>query len=83
MARRLYPNQERHQKAWMKTHQKRLLDEGKTERLVSLLRSLASHHPEVAEMIRTEADYFENNKERMRYREWTPLLSLGHLRVFE
>ncbi|MFI5098868.1 MAG: ISKra4 family transposase [Candidatus Acidiferrales bacterium] len=67
VARLLHPNQERNQKAWMKTHPKRLLDQGKIERLVSVLRSLASLHPEVAEKIRTEADYFERNMERMRY----------------
>ena len=31
------------------------------------LRSIKSNNPEVAEKIRTEADYFEKNAERMRY----------------
>src|ERR1700736_5017818 len=35
VARKLYPNDEGNQKAWMKIHQKRLLDKGKIKRLVS------------------------------------------------
>lgn len=66
LARRLYPNDEGHQKAWMKVHQ-RLLDKGKIEKLVGVLRAIESGNPEVAEKLRTEADYFERNAERMRY----------------
>ena len=67
VARKRYPNDEGKQKAWMKIHQKRLLDRGKIEKLVAALRSIESDNPEVAEKIRTEADYFERNAERMRY----------------
>jgi Uncharacterised protein family (UPF0236) len=67
VAHKLYPNEERKQKAWMKIHQKRLLDRGRIEKLVGALRSIESDNPEVAEKIRTEADYFERNRERMRY----------------
>jgi len=67
LARRLYPNDEGKQRAWMKAHQKRLLDKGKIEKLVGVLRAIKSSHSEVAEKIRTEADYFERNAERMRY----------------
>jgi hypothetical protein len=67
VARKLYPNDRGKQKAWMKIHQKRLLDRGKIEKLVAALRSIESDNPEVAEKIRTEADYFERNAERMRY----------------
>jgi hypothetical protein len=67
LARKLHPNDETNQKAWIKVHQKRLLDEGKIEKLVSSLRSINSTNREVAEKIRTEADYFERNAERMRY----------------
>ncbi len=67
LARRLYPNEEGKQKTWMKLHPKRLLDKGKIEKLVGTLRALKSRNPEVAEKIRTEADYFERNAERMRY----------------
>jgi hypothetical protein len=51
----------------MKVHQKRLLDKGKIKKLVGVLRAIKSDDPEVAEKIRTEADYFERNAERMRY----------------
>ena len=67
LARRLYPNDEGQQRAWMKAHQKRLLDKGKIEKLVGLLRAIQSNNSQVAEKIRTEADYFERNAERMRY----------------
>ena len=53
---------------WMKVHQKRLLDNGKIEKLVVALRA---HRPRTDMKWRrrfdTEADYFESNAERMRY----------------
>jgi hypothetical protein len=67
LARKLHPNNELKQKAWIKAHQPRLLDKGKIEKLVAALRTLDSSHPELAEKIRIEADYFEKNAERMRY----------------
>ena len=67
VARALYPNATANQKDWMKVHQKRLLDKGKIEKLVTALRSLTCTNPELAQKIRTEADYFERNAERMRY----------------
>jgi hypothetical protein len=67
VTRTLYPNDNAKQKAWMKAHQKRLLDRGKIAKLVSSLRSLRSRQPEVVEKIRSEADYFEWNAERMQY----------------
>jgi len=67
VARKLYPHTQAHQKAWMKVHQKRLLDKGKIAKLVEALRSLASENPAFAEDLRTEADYFATNAQRMRY----------------
>jgi Uncharacterised protein family (UPF0236) len=67
VARQLYPHEEIKQKAWMKVHQKRLLDKGKIEKLVGALRAIRTTHPQMAEKIRTESDYFERNAERMRY----------------
>jgi hypothetical protein len=67
LVRTLYPNDPVTQRAWMKVHQKRLLDRGKIEKLVLSIRSIESTHVEVLEKIRTEADYFERNAERMRY----------------
>ena len=45
----------------------RLLDQGKIEKLVAKLRSLSPENPELAAAVRTEANYFEWNAERMRY----------------
>jgi len=67
LARRLYPNADAEQKAWIKVHQKRLLDKGKIEKLVVALRSIQSTNSELLEKVRTEADYFARNTERMRY----------------
>ena len=67
LARRLHPNDEPKRKAWMKVHQRRLLDKGKIEKLTSALRSIVSTNPEVADKIRIEADYFQSNASRMRY----------------
>ena len=67
LARRLHANDLAKQKAWIKVHQKRLLDKGKIEKLVLSLRSIESTNTEVLEKIRSEADYFERNAERMRY----------------
>ena len=67
VARQLYPHGEIQQKTWMKVHQKRLLDKGKIEKLVLALRSIHTTNTQVVEKIRTEADYFERNAERMRY----------------
>jgi hypothetical protein len=63
---KLYPNDSPAQKRWVMV-KKDKLDQGKIERLVASLRSQAASHPELAEDIRTEANYFEDNKERMRY----------------
>jgi len=51
----------------MKVHQKRLLDKGKIEKLVSVLRSIATANPQLAEKIRTEADYFTLKEMRSGY----------------
>jgi hypothetical protein len=67
LVRKLHPNDPVSQKIWMKVHQKRLLDKGKIEKLVLSLRSAQSTNAEVLEKIRTEADYFQRNAERMRY----------------
>ena len=67
LVRRLHPNDEGKQKAWMKVHQRRLLDKGKIEKLVGALHSIVSTNSEVVEKIRIEADYFERNAARLRY----------------
>jgi hypothetical protein len=66
LAAQLYPNDSPAQKRWVMV-EKDKLDDGKIEDLVASLRSLEASHPGLAEDIRTEANYFEGNKERMRY----------------
>jgi hypothetical protein len=67
LARRLYSNDEEKQRVWIKVHPKRLLDKGKIEKLVSVLRALRSSNSQVAAKIRSEADCFQRNAQRMRY----------------
>jgi hypothetical protein len=69
VARLLYPGDELGQKRWILRHQPKL-DEGKIEKLVGYLRSLAPASPELAETLRKEADYFQRNAQRMRYPEF-------------
>jgi hypothetical protein len=64
---KLYPRGDSSaQRRWVMVR-KNKLDEGKIEALVRSLRCLAASHPEQAAEIHTEANYFESNKERMRY----------------
>jgi hypothetical protein len=76
LARKLYPNQEAEQRRWMMIHQA-MLDEGKIENLVPVLRAIPSPTPELADKIRLEGDYFEKNAKRMRY----PVFRRQHLFV--
>jgi hypothetical protein len=46
-----------------------VLDDGKIEALIRLLRA-ADAHPDLAEEIGAEINYFETNQERMRYPEF-------------
>ena len=48
-------------------HRKGLLDKGKIDKLVTALRSIQSTILDVPDKIRTEADSFQRNAERMRY----------------
>jgi hypothetical protein len=66
LARRLYPNDEAQQKRWMLVHQN-LLDHGKIKKLTVALRSIHTDNSELADKLRTEADYFHRNALRMRY----------------
>jgi hypothetical protein len=77
LARKLFPNDEKAQQSWIKRHQDRWLDQGKIEKLIDSLRSIQPANTELADKLRTEADYFERNAERMRY----PLFRSQHLFV--
>ena len=46
------------------------LDNGQIEKLVASLQAMERFHPGLAEILETEANYFEGNKERMRYPEF-------------
>lgn len=66
LARQLHPHDQAQQKRWIMIHQD-MLDAGKIEKLVGGLQSVDSPHPELAETLRTAAEYFEKNAARMRY----------------
>ena len=63
---KLFPTDEKRRKPWMARGLNRL-EEGKIEALVKLLQDLHPTNPELAKMIRNEAEYFARNRERMRY----------------
>jgi hypothetical protein len=71
IARKLYPADEVAQKRWLlrKLH---WLDHGKIEQLVAALRKLADAetNPEVVKALMNEAEYFDANRDRMRYPEF-------------
>jgi hypothetical protein len=69
MARLLNPGDIPRQKRWILRHQPKL-DSGQIDKLVRFLRSIDASTPVVADTIRIEATYFENNAERMRYPEF-------------
>jgi hypothetical protein len=69
LAAKLYPNDSPAQRRWVMVRKDKL-DEGKIEALVRSLRVVAHSHRELAEEIRTAANYFESNQERMRYPEF-------------
>lgn len=66
LARKLHPNDEIQQHRWMMIHQI-LLDYCKIKKLLASLRSIQTPSAELAEKIRTEAEYFRRNARRMRY----------------
>ncbi|MGA8439390.1 MAG: hypothetical protein WB714_14265 [Candidatus Sulfotelmatobacter sp.] len=66
LAAKLYANNSPAQKRRV-TVRKDELDDGKIKRLVASLRSLEASHRGLADDLRTEANYFERNQERMRY----------------
>jgi len=69
VARQLYPDDVPAQRRWRMVEQNKL-DEGQIENLVASLHALERSHPGLAEIVQREANYFEQNKERMRYPEF-------------
>jgi hypothetical protein len=66
LAGKLFPTDERQRKRWGDRMQK-ILDSGKIESLVKQLRAFPAASSEIAELLRIDSDYFERNRERMRY----------------
>jgi hypothetical protein len=66
VARKLHPNDEGNQNRWMMIHQD-LLDNCKIKKLVTSLQSVQTSSAELADKLRTEAEYFRRNARRMRY----------------
>jgi hypothetical protein len=68
LARLLFPGNEAAQRRWI-MRKLYWLENGKIEKLVSALRTLANSRTasELAKAMRTEAEYFDSNRERMRY----------------
>lgn len=62
----LFFQDQKGRKRWMARALK-LLERGKIEALVNLLRQLRPHAEELTKLVRTEADYFQRNANRMRY----------------
>ncbi len=66
LAGKLFPTDERRRKRWASQLQNRL-DKGKIESLVQQLRAFPATNGEATALLHTEADYFERNRQRMRY----------------
>jgi hypothetical protein len=66
LARKLHPNDEVNQNRWMMIQQD-LLDHCQIKKLLASLRSIQTSSAELAEKLRTEAEYFRRNAKRMRY----------------
>ena len=71
LARKLYPADEAAQKRWL-LHKLDWLENGKIDKLVAALRKLADANTtaEVEKAIGNEAEYFDGNRDRMRYPEF-------------
>jgi len=66
VARQLYSDDIPAQRRWVMVKQNKL-DHGQIERIVASLRLLERFHLGLVETLQREANYFEQNKERMRY----------------
>lgn len=66
VAAKLFPGVEKLRKSWAKKLIKKL-NRGRIETVVTELRGFPTRKPELRDILRIEADYFERNRERMRY----------------
>ncbi len=65
----LFPSDPRQRQRWIRRLEKNL-DQGQIKQLVARLRSFPPPNETLAALLRTEADYFERNAQRMRYPEF-------------
>jgi hypothetical protein len=65
-AAKLFHSDDSQRKSWDRTLIRRL-KRGQVEVVVEQLRSFPTRKPELREMLRLQADYFERNRQRMRY----------------
>lgn len=65
-AAQLFPSDEKLRKSWAKKLIKKL-NRGRVEAVVAELRNFPTRKPELRDLLRVEADYFERNRQRMRY----------------
>ena len=72
LAAKLFPGEEKPRKRWAKKLIRKL-NRGRTASLVAELRSFPTRKPELRELLRIEADYFERNGHRMRYPKFRKL----------
>jgi hypothetical protein len=68
MAAQLHPGHEARQRRWAMVQENRV-ENGRGAKIVMTLRALTTEFPDLAPL-KTEADYFERNAERMRYPEF-------------
>jgi hypothetical protein len=66
VAAKLFPSDEKSRKSWAKKLIQKL-NCGRVETVVAELRGFPTRKPELRNTLRIEADYFERNRERMRY----------------
>ena len=66
IAAKLFPSDEKQRKRWA-TKLIRKRNGGRVENVVSELRSFPTRKAELREELRIQADYFERNRDRMRY----------------
>jgi len=69
LAAKLFPQDEKRRRGWVRRLKKKL-DAGRIEALVAALRAIETDDSEQAHRLALEADYFERNADRMRYREF-------------
>ena len=66
VAAKLFPSDDKQRKSWAKKLIKKL-NRGQVETVIAELRAFPTRKPDLRDMLRTQADYFARNRERMHY----------------